>query len=113
MANPFENKLELKEYLDQMAERYEDRDFIKDDPIQIPHRFSREQDIEIAGFLTATIAWGNRKSIIKSASKMMDLMDRDPYNFIQDFKESDLKPLMSMPIHRTFNGEDFAFFCDR
>ncbi len=100
------NKNELKDFLDEKVALYNNPKFIESDPIQIPHQFSKKEDIEIAGFLTATIAWGNRKSIIKNANRMMALMDNTPYEFIIQHNESDLKPLESF-VHRTFNGNDF------
>ena len=84
------NQIELKEFLDYKANQYELIDFITSDPIQIPHRFKQKEDVEIAGFLTASIAWGNRLSILKSANKMMALMDDAPYDFIINLKKSDL-----------------------
>ena len=75
---------EMKVFLDEKANRYNHPDFIQDDPIQIPHRFSLKQDIEIAGFLSATIAWGNRKSIIQDAYKMLDFMEHSPFDFIMN-----------------------------
>lgn len=104
------NTKELKVFLDEKAEQFNNLDFIEDDPIQIPHRFSLQQDIEIAGFLAATIAWGNRKSIINSANKMLNFMGNSPYDFVMEFKESDLDKIKSQNIHRTFNGEDFSYF---
>ena len=101
---------ELKTFLDEKADQYNHPDFIENDPIQIPHRFSLKQDIEISGFLTATISWGNRKSIIKSAEKMLDYMGNSPYDFVLNFSENDLKLIEGKPLHRTFNGEDFAQF---
>ena len=74
--------MELKALLDDRVKLYNRIDFIETDPIQIPHRFSRKEDIEIAGFLAATIAWGQRVSIIKNAKRLMDLMDNSPYEFI-------------------------------
>lgn len=100
---------ELKEFLDEKAAFYNQPKFIESDPIQIPHQFSTKEDIEIAGFLTATIAWGNRKSIINNAQKMMQLLHNSPYDFILNHSEEDLKPLSSF-VHRTFNGEDFICF---
>ncbi|MEZ4874925.1 MAG: TIGR02757 family protein [Flavobacteriaceae bacterium] len=100
---------ELKEFLDEKAEFYNQRSFIESDPIQIPHHFSKKEDIEIAGFLTATIAWGNRKSIIKNAERMMQLMDHCPFDFVQNHSADDLKKLESF-VHRTFNGQDFSYF---
>lgn len=99
---------ELKDFLDHKVEQYQRKKFIDSDPIQIPHRYSRKEDIEIAAFLTATIAWGNRKMIINSANKMMELLDNAPYNFVMEHQQSDLSN--SSFVHRTFNSEDFAFF---
>ncbi|MBS1550023.1 MAG: TIGR02757 family protein [Bacteroidetes bacterium] len=101
---------ELRSFLDEKADQYNHVDFIQDDPIQIPHLFSKRQDIEIAGFLAATIAWGNRKSIIKDAYKMLDFMGHSPYDFVLNFKEDDLLKLSDKAIHRTFSAEDFKVF---
>lgn len=103
------NKIELKEFLDEKVELYNNKTFIESDPIQIPHLFSLKEDIEIAGFLTATIAWGNRKMIINNAKKMVELMGNSPYDFVIHHSESDLKPLEKF-VHRTFNGTDFISF---
>ncbi|MDG1714987.1 TIGR02757 family protein [Lacinutrix sp.] len=102
-------KSELKEFLDIKVELYNRPDFITSDPIQIPHQFSKKEDIEIAGFLSATIAWGNRKSIINNANKMMTLLEHSPYDFVMHHQESDLEKLESF-VHRTFNGIDFISF---
>lgn len=103
------NKIELKEFLDEKVELYNNKNFIESDPIQIPHLFSLKEDIEIAGFFTATIAWGNRKMIINNAKKMVELMGNSPYDFVIHHSESDLKPLEKF-VHRTFNGTDFISF---
>ena len=100
---------QLKDFLDAKAKQYNHPDFISSDPIQIPHRFNEKEDIEISGFLTATIAWGNRKSIIKSANRMMELMGESPYDFVMEHSEKDLEKLEGF-VHRTFNGEDFKHF---
>ena len=102
-------KAELKEFLDTKVALYNHPKFIESDPIQIPHQFSKKEDIEIAGFLTATIAWGNRKSIINNANKMMDLLDHSPFEFITKHQDSDLERLEPF-VHRTFNGHDFMQF---
>ena len=99
----------IKDFLNLKAEEYNNVNFIKDDPIQIPHLFNKKEDIEISGFLTSTISWGNRKSIITSSIKMMKLMDNDPHNFIINHSEKDLKKLLKF-VHRTFNGYDFIQF---
>ncbi|WP_347926035.1 TIGR02757 family protein [Pontimicrobium sp. SW4] len=89
--------------------QYNNQKFIESDPIQIPHHFSKKEDIEIAGFLTATIAWGNRKSIINNAQRMMQLLDNVPHDFIINHQDSDLEAFKPF-VHRTFNGNDFIQF---
>lgn len=102
-------KLELKDFLDEKFIQYNTLDFIDSDPVQIPHLFSQKEDIEIAGFLSATIAWGNRKMIIKNSHRMMDLMGNTPYDFVMSHTPSDLERLDSF-VHRTFNAQDLSFF---
>ncbi len=84
-------------------------DFIESDPISIPHKFSKKEDIEIAGFLAATIAWGQRKTIINNANRMMEMMDFEPHHFVLNHQESDLIKLPDFK-HRTFNKIDFCHF---
>lgn len=103
------NPSELKSFLDEKVDFYNRPDFIESDPIQIPHRFSIKEDIEIAGFLSATIAWGNRKMIINNASKMMDLMGNSPYDFVMSHSSEQLEGFDKF-VHRTFNSTDFKTF---
>lgn len=103
------NKSELKEFLDEKVLEYNNSKFIESDPIQIPHKFSIKEDIEISAFLTSTIAWGNRKIIIKNAHKMMELMGNSPYDFVLNHKEHHLDSFNGF-VHRTFNSSDFKFF---
>lgn len=103
------NKAELKSFLDEKAEQYEHPKFLESDPLQIPHRFSKKEDIEISGFLTATIAWGNRKSIINNALRLMELLDNAPLDFVLNHKKADLDNLNGF-VHRTFNEDDLKFF---
>ena len=100
---------ELKEFLDIKVDQYNLPNFLESDPIQIPHKFSTKEDIEISAFLTATIAWGNRKSIINNANKMMSLLDYAPLDFVQNHTDSDLDNLKDF-VHRTYNGSDLSFF---
>ncbi len=102
-------KKELKDFLDEKAVIYERADFIESDPIQIPHRFSMKEDIEIAAFLSSIIAWGKREMIIKNANRMMELMGNSPFDFIMSHSEDDLADFEGF-VHRTFNAEDFKFF---
>lgn len=102
-------KAALKEFLDEKAEQYENPTFLETDPLQIPHAFSRKEDIEISAFLTATIAWGNRKSIISNAQRLMTLLDNAPYEFVCSHTEDDLNTLQGF-VHRTFNGDDLTTF---
>lgn len=99
----------LKEFLEIKENKYNHSGFIELDPISIPHQFTTKQDIEIAGFLSATIAWGNRKSILKSANQLMRWMDHAPYDFIVNHGPKDLIPFEKY-IYRTFNGKDCIFF---
>jgi len=102
---------QIKQYLDSRIRQYNRLDFLDTDPIQIPHRFSRKEDIEIAGFLTATISWGQRKSIIKNANTLMELMDNSPYDFLLDGDNDDWERVTGF-VHRTFNGDDCRFFLE-
>lgn len=96
---------ELHHLLESAYERHHRLEFVQDDPISIPHRFDRPLDIEIAGFFTALISWGNRKSILRSASQLMDRMDGAPSDFVLEAGPDDLKRLDGF-VHRTFFGED-------
>lgn len=100
---------ELKVFLDEKTIAYNNPDFIATDPIQVPHEFSKKEDIEIAGFLTAIIAWGNRTMIIRNAKKMMALLDNAPHDFIVHHTKSDLDHIQDF-VHRTFNNLDFLYF---
>jgi len=102
-------KAELKEFLDEKVTLYNNPKFIESDPIQIPHLFSKKEDIEIAAFLAATISWGNRTMIIKNSYKMMELLDNSPHDFIINHQEKDLDSFDSF-VHRTFNSVDFKQF---
>lgn len=102
-------KNELKDFLNEKYDLYNNLKFIETDPITIPHLFSRKEDIEIAGFLTATIAWGQRVTIINNATRLMNLMGSAPYDFVMSAKEKDLKRFNDF-VHRTFNGTDAIFF---
>lgn len=102
-------QIDLKSFLDEKASLYSQKNFIETDPIQIPHKFTKKQDIEISGLLSATIAWGNRKSIIKNASKIIEIMDFSPYDFILNHTDKDLIKTKGF-VHRTFNEEDLLYF---
>jgi len=105
------NPNELKAFLDTKVIQYNTPNFIGSDPLQIPHRYVSKEDIEISGFLTATIAWGNRKSIINNAKHLMTLMDDAPYQFVMQHQPKDLESLNSF-VHRTFNGLDCIQFME-
>lgn len=100
---------ELKEFLDAKSKQFNNPDFIADDPIQVPHSFAKKEDIEICAFLTATIAWGQRKTIIKNAKNIMELMDNEPFDFVLNAANDELNVLNDFK-HRTFNGVDLRFF---
>ncbi len=103
------NKEQLKDFLDSKVEQYNRIGFIESDPIQIPHLYTKREDIEISGFLTAIISWGNRTMIIKNALRMMELLDNSPHDFVINHQESDLKHLENF-VHRTFNSIDLKQF---
>ena len=95
----------LKSLLDEKVDQYERPDFIVPDPISIPHRYSRRQDIEITGLLASTIAWGNRKAIVKSAGAMADMLGADPFDFVMSANEEQIDRLSSF-VYRTFQKDD-------
>ncbi len=99
----------LQEFLDKKVIQYQQPNFIETDPIQIPHLFTSKEDIEIAGFLVATIAWGNRTMILRNGKKMMELMDNSPFDFVMNHSDEDLDSLKAF-VHRTFQGVDFIYF---
>ncbi|MEI6569680.1 MAG: DUF2400 family protein, partial [Verrucomicrobiota bacterium] len=94
--------LEIKEFLDEKVAFYNHPRFVESDPVAIPHCFERKEDIEISGFLAATIAWGNRKMILQNCFKLMDLMNNSPYDFVMNHTASDLLRMDGF-VHRTFN----------
>ena len=98
---------ELKEYLDFKAEQYENPVFLESDPLKLVHLFSEKEDREIIGFLVATIAWGNRKSIISNGEKLIKMMQNEPYDFVLNYRSS---RKTSDFVHRTFNAQDLDFF---
>lgn len=100
---------ELKEFLDFKADFYNQASFIETDPISIPHQFSLKEDIEISAFLTATIAWGQRKAIISNAQKLLKLLGNAPYSFVTEADEKHLEKASDF-VHRTFNREDTFYF---
>ena len=100
---------DLKTFLDEKVALYNNPNFIETDPIQIPHLFTQKEDVEVAGFLAATIAWGNRKMIITNARKMMELMGGSPYDFVMSHSDHQLERFENF-VHRTFNATDFTCF---
>ncbi len=100
---------DIKEFLDEKVNQYNTTSFIELDPICIPHEYQRKEDIEIAGFLAATIAWGNRKMIVKNGRRMMEMMGNSPFDFILNYRESHLDKLDGF-VHRTFNFIDLTYF---
>jgi uncharacterized protein (TIGR02757 family) len=98
-------------YLNDLVATYNQPEFIENDPISIPHRFSKLQDIEIAGFWVAMLAWGQRVTIINKANHLLDLMDNAPFDFIMNYEDSDLKPFLNWK-HRTFQPTDTLYFLD-
>ena len=100
---------EIKDLLNEKSEQYNQPDFIHDDPISIPHMFSGREDMEISGFLSATIAWGQRPVIIRNAITLVKWMDYSPYEFIMNSTAADIEHFKGFK-HRTFNGDDCVYF---
>lgn len=99
----------LKEILDAKVDQYERPSFIDNDPIRIPHNWSQKKDIEISGFLASTLAWGNRKAILKSSEELMSRLDNAPYDFVINSTEKDIAKLNTF-VYRTFQKEDLPCF---
>jgi uncharacterized protein (TIGR02757 family) len=100
---------DLKGFLDEKVLQYNQPGFITHDPVSIPHRFSKKEDIEISGFFAAILAWGQRKTIINKCLELFELMDNAPHDFLIHHKENDLKRLLNFK-HRTFNATDTLYF---
>lgn len=105
------SKEKLFDFLEENYLLYNQPDFIQDDPISIPHSYSKKQDIEISGFFAAVFAWGQRKTIINKTKELMALMDDAPHDFILNHSDDDLKPFLNFK-HRTFNSIDTLYFID-
>ena len=100
--------MDLKAFLDEQADRFNNIRFIEEDPISIPHLFERKEDIEIIGFIMATLSWGQRKTIIKNGHQLCEIMGQSPLEFVLNASSEDLKDLKF--VHRTFNADDLRFF---
>lgn len=100
---------DLKDYLDSLVEKNNTEEFIKDDPVQFPHRYNDIHDIEIVSFLVATIAWGNRKMILNNANKMLDMMGKSPYDYVMSGGWEKIDETKC--VHRTFFGRDLKNYC--
>ena len=101
----------LIDFLNSKVNQFNQVSFIKDDPVCVPHYFSKKQDIEIAGFFAAIFAWGNRTTIINKTTELMAMMDNSPHDFIKHHSVADLKKLLEFK-HRTFNATDLLYFID-
>ncbi len=100
---------DLKEFLDSKVAQYNRLEFIENDPVCIPHSYSKQEDIEITAFWTAILAWGQRKTIISKCRELFQLMDNSPHDFILNHQDRDLKTLLKFK-HRTFNSTDTLYF---
>ncbi len=103
--------LELKEFLDSKVTQFNTPEFIPLDPVSIPHQFTKKQDIEIAGFFAATLAWGQRITIINKCNELLAMMDHAPYDFLLNHSVHELKPFENFK-HRTFNASDTLYFIE-
>jgi len=101
----------LKDFLDKKVEEYNQPNFIPNDPVCIPHLFTKKQDVEIMSFIASILAWGQRKTIINKCKELIDRMGGKPYDFIMNHKDEDLKALLGFK-HRTFNDTDLLYFVE-
>jgi len=106
---PFRNREELQDFLEKKVVEYNHPSFIAKDPVSVPHRFSKLQDIEIAGLFAAVFAWGNRTTIVRKSNELLEEMDDTPFDFIKNHGNTDLKRLLHFK-HRTFNSTDLFYF---
>ena len=102
-------RVDVKDLLEEAYARFATPDFIQDDPIQVPRSFADPRDAEVIGFLTATIAWGQRRTIITNAFRLARMLDDQPASFIRDASEAELDHLDRF-VHRTFQGVDLRYF---
>lgn len=102
---------ETKDFLDFKVEQYNTPAFIEEDPIQIPHLFTHKEDIEIIGFLVSIIAWGNRKMILNSGKRLVEIFGNSPYDFVMNYHADHSKKLEGF-VHRTFNSIDLTYFVE-
>lgn len=107
--NSAQKNIKLYDLLEEKYRQYNVLSFIENDPISIPHRFTKKEDIEISGFLTSIISWGQRATIIRNGERIMQMMDFSPYNYVMNHTREDLKPFKKF-VHRTFNGDDCIYF---
>jgi uncharacterized protein (TIGR02757 family) len=104
------NESEIRDYLEEKTQQYMNRAFIDDDPISVPHHFQKPGDIECAGFITATMAWGNRKSILKNAHAIFNKMDNQPFDYIKNYNKQEQNYWKKQgSLHRTLQGADLDF----
>ena len=112
MTSPLSKDINIiKQQLDEIVDKVNHKDFIDNDPICIPHRFSKLQDIEISAFFAAIFAWGNRKTIINKTNEVLELMGNDPYDFIMNHQKKDLRAFENFK-HRTFQAIDLLYFIE-
>jgi uncharacterized protein (TIGR02757 family) len=104
-------KDQVFELLEQKYKEHNRASFLENDPVSIPHRFTKKQDIEIAGFFAATLAWGQRVTIIRNTNRLMEWMDESPHDFVMNHQDSDLKKFIGFK-HRTFNDTDLLYFIE-
>ena len=100
----------MKAYLDELVIKYNTPEFIENDPVQFPHRYSEKKDIEIVSFLIATIAWGNRSMILNSANILLNAMGKSPYDFVMSEGWKNMEP--DKCVHRTFFNRDLIYYCN-
>lgn len=102
---------DIVELLEAEAAAINRPEFIEDDPVKFPRLFNDLRDIEIVSLLVSSIAWGNRRSILADSSKMLSLMDYQPYKFMMEKGYEDLPTGDNrVNIHRTFFTDNLRRF---
>jgi uncharacterized protein (TIGR02757 family) len=103
--------MNIQDWLNERVERWNNPSFISGDPISVPHQYTKLQDIEISGFFTAIMSWGQRVTIINKANELMKLMDNAPHDFILHHSPKERKRFSAFR-HRTLQPDDVIYLVE-
>lgn len=97
----------IKELFDKEYQRNSTKDFIKTDPIQIPHLYSQKKDIEIMGFLASVLAFGSRKAFVPKLYEINDIIFKiTPSKFVDNFNKDKHYELFDNFVYRHFSNQN-------